>query len=50
MTRKQIIKIAWSKFKKYKFIKAFLIAIWIVVPTFLTEKHLERLAKSKGKK
>ena len=50
MTRKKIIEIAWSQFKKYKFIKAFLIAIWIFVPYFLTEKYLERLAKRKGKK
>jgi hypothetical protein len=50
MKRKRIIEIAWDNFKKHQFIKAFLIVIWIVVPSFLTEKHLERLAKSKGRK
>ena len=50
MKRKRIIEIAWDKFKRYQFIKAFLVVIWVFVPSSLTEKHLERLAKSKGKK
>ena len=50
MKRKRILEIAWDKFKRYQFIKAFLVVIWIFSPTFLTEKHLESLAKSKGKK
>ena len=50
MKRKRIIEIAWDKFKRYQFIKAFLVVIWVFVPSSLTEKHLERLAKSRGRK
>ena len=50
MKRKRIIENAWDKFKRYQFIKAFLVVIWVFVPSSLTEKHLERLAKSRGRK
>lgn len=50
MKRKRIIEIAWDKFKRYQFIKAFLVVFWVFVPSSLTEKHLERLAKSRGRK
>ena len=50
MKRKRIIEIAWDKFKRYHFIKAFLVVFWVFVPSSLTEKHLERLAKSRGGK
>ena len=50
MKRKRIIEIAYGKFKRYQFIQAFLVVIWVVLPSSLTEKHLESLAKSKGKK
>jgi len=50
MKRKRIIEIAWGKFKRYQFIKAFLVVIWVIPPSSWTEKHLESLAKSKGKK